>query len=127
MMNKKSTLVFGDILVIAILTVIGFASHGEGSISFTPRMGATFFPVLASWFLLAPWFGLFDKSTVASFKFLWRVPLAMLFVAPLASILRAALLGSAAVPLFTLILAFTTALGMFTWRVVYLVLSKKQA
>jgi len=118
-MNKKTKLIFGDILTIAILTFIGFASHGETDLSFIPRMGTTFLPVLISWFLLAPWFGLFDEDLTADSKLPWRVPLAMLLAAPLAAVLRATLLGSAALPLFTIILGTSFGLGMLLWRMVY--------
>jgi hypothetical protein len=125
-MNKQNILILGDILTISFLTVIGFATHGEIGISFIPRMGTTFFPVLVSWFLLAPWFGLLDEKITTNTKLLWRVPLVMLFAAPLATVLRAALLGSAALPLFTLILGSTFALGMVIWRAVYGLVLKRQ-
>jgi hypothetical protein len=118
-MNKKNILILGDILAIAVLTIIGFATHGEAGISFVPRMGTTFFPVLVGWFLLAPWFGLFDENITANTRFLWRVPLVMLFAAPFATVMRAAMFGSAALPLFTLILGSTFALGLLIWRAVY--------
>jgi hypothetical protein len=118
-MNKKMLLIVGDILAIAVITFIGFASHGEGNISFLPRMATTFFPVLTGWFLLAPWFGLFDENVISTSRSLWRIPLAMLFAAPLASTLRAALLGTTTLPIFTLILAFTSTLGVSAWRVAH--------
>lgn len=127
MKNNKTTLVVGDLIAIALVTVIGFATHGETGISFLPRMAASFFPVSVSWFLLAPWFGLFDEQVIADPKLLWRVPLVMLFAAPLAVILRAALLGAAALPLFTLILGLTSAFGMLIWRALYLFLQKRTA
>ena len=119
MLTKKSTLLLGDTLVIAILTFIGFATHGEGDVSFIPRMATTFVPLLLGWFLLAPWFGLFDEQVVSNPKLLWRVLLAMFFVAPLATILRSALLHSAALPIFTLILGSTNGLGIWIWRGIY--------
>jgi len=121
---KNSVLVSGDVITIAVLTFIGFASHGESDISFLPRMGTTFLPVLTGWFLLAPWFGIFDKEMIASPKSLWRVPLAMLLAAPLASVLRAALLKSTALPMFTLILGSSLAFGMFVWRSAHFVIIK---
>ena len=113
----KTRLILGDMLAIAILTIIGFASHGETNPSFIPRMGTTFFPVLVGWFLLAPWFGLLDPASVTEARLLWRIPLAMLFAAPFAAIIRAALLGSSAAPLFTAIIGCSFALGMMLWRV----------
>jgi hypothetical protein len=91
-MNKKQTLIIGDVITFAILTYIGFASHGEGELALLPRMGTTLFPILFGWFLLAPWFGLFHENvTTTQQDLVLRAPLAMLFVAPLASILRSAL------------------------------------
>ncbi len=119
MKTSKTLLVAGDALALAILTVIGFASHGETDISFVPRMSTTFIPLLAGWFLLAPWFGLFDPEILSDPKQLWRPALAMVFAAPLATTLRAALLNSAVLPLFTLILGGSSAIGMVVWRGLY--------
>ena len=119
-MNKsKRTLIMGDALALAIITVIGFASHGETAISFVPRMFTTFIPLVVSWFLIAPWLGTFDAQITSNLKQIWRPPLAMLLAAPMVSFLRAALLNSTALPLFTLILGGSAALGMFIWRGVY--------
>lgn len=125
MIAKKSTLIIGDIIAIAIMTYIGFASHGEGDISFFPRMGTTFFPVLIAWFLIAPWLGLFNEEVTANPKLLWRVLLVMLFSAPLASILRSTLLHSTALPIFTFILGITNGLALLLWRGIYILLPKK--
>ena len=54
-MNEKTRLILGDTLAIAILTVIGFASHAETGLSFIPRMGTTFFPLVIGWFLIVRW------------------------------------------------------------------------
>jgi hypothetical protein len=124
-MNQKTILILGDILAIAILTIIGFAMHGEADISFVPRMGTTFFPLLLSWFLIAPWFGLFDEQVRANTNLLWRIPLAMLLAAPLATILRSALLGNLAIPLFALILGGSNALGMLVWRWIYIFIARR--
>ncbi len=125
-MNKRTFLILGDLIAIAIVTVIGFATHGETGSSFLPRMAAAFFPVSVSWFLLSPWFGAFDEQVISDRKRLWRVPVAMLFAAPLAVILRAAMLGTNAIPVFALVLGSTSAFGMFLWRAIYLyALSRK--
>ncbi len=125
MLTKKFILITGDILVIAILTFIGFATHGEADVSFIPRMGAAFFPLVMGWFLIAPWLGLFDEPVVSNPKLLWRVLLAMLFVAPLATIMRSAFLHNAALPIFALVLGGTNGLGMLVWRGIYLLLAQR--
>jgi hypothetical protein len=124
---KKSTLVLigGDILALAVITVIGFASHGETDISFVPRMFTTFIPLVVGWFLIAPWLGLFNAQLTSDLKQLWRPPLAMLLAAPMSAILRAAMLGGVALPLFALILGGSAALGMLVWRRLYFLWDKK--
>ena len=125
MSKSKWILIAGDILALAIITFIGFATHGETDISFVPRMLTTFIPLLVSWFLIAPWLGLFDAQIISEPKQLWRPPLAMLLAAPMTAILRAMMLNSVALPLFTLILGGSAAIGMLVWRSLYLWWSKK--
>ena len=120
-MHKSTwTLITGDILALAIITVIGFASHGETDISFAPRMFTTFIPLVVSWFLIAPWLGLFNTQNISDPKQLWRPPLAMLLASPMATILRAVMLNGIALPLFALILGGSAALGMLVWRALFL-------
>ena len=118
-MSIQFFLVLGDVIVLALITVIGFASHGETGLSFLPRMLTTLIPLVVSWFLIAPWLGLFDAKITSETKQLWRPPLAMLLAAPMTSILRATLLNGVALPLFTLILGGSAALGVFVWRSVW--------
>lgn len=124
-MNKKSILTFGDIITLALLTVIGFATHGETGASFLPRMAAAFVPMAFGWFILAPWLGLFDETIVMAPKNLLRIPLAMLFVTPLAVILRAAWLNSAGLPIFALAFGGTNMIGMLVWRWLYIFIAKR--
>ena len=119
-MHKSTwTLIAGDILALGIITFIGFASHGETGLSFLPRMLTTFIPLVISWFLIAPWLRLFDRQVTSNVKQLWRPPLAMLLATPMTSILRATFLNSIALPLFTLILGGSAAIGMLVWRGVW--------
>ncbi|HET9910558.1 MAG TPA: DUF3054 domain-containing protein [Anaerolineales bacterium] len=122
---KKSILVLGDILAIAIVTFIGFASHSEADLSFLPRMAAVFFPLVISWFLLAPALGLFQQEITVNPKQLWRPAFAALFAGPLATVLRGFLLNAPVIPLFAAILSGTFALGMVIWRVLYFFLNRK--
>ncbi len=123
----KSPLIFlilGDILTLAAITVIGFATHGETGLAFFPRMLTTFIPLAVAWFITAPWFGLFNTEKPPR---IWLPIFAMMLAAPLTTILRAALLNSAALPLFTLILGSTSALGMFIWRLAAIFIFRKLA
>jgi len=125
-MTKQTTLVLGDISALAITTVIGFATHGETDLSFLPRMLTTFIPLVVGWFLIAPWLGLFDLQITSAPKQLWRPPLAMLLAAPMTAVLRAAMLNAVALPLFTLILGGSAALGMLIWRLVWYFLASNK-
>ncbi len=116
---NKPILVLGDILAITFVTFIGFATHGESGLSFLPRMAAAFFPLVAAWFLLAPWFGLFQDEVILAARQLWRPALAALFAAPLAAVLRGLILNAPIIPVFAVILGVTTALGMVIWRGLY--------
>ena len=116
---KKNILILGDVLAIALVTIIGFASHGEAGLAFLPRMAAAFFPLIIAWFLLAPWFGLFQDEIVHNGRQLWRPALTALFAAPLAAILRGLILNAPIIPVFALVLGGTTALGMVLWRGLY--------
>jgi hypothetical protein len=112
-------LVGGDILAILLVTIIGFATHGEADLSFLPRMAATFFPLTVAWFLLAPFLGLFQTEIVSDPRQLWRPAFAMFFAAPLAAVLRGFLLNAPIIPIFAVVLASTSAFGMLVWRWIF--------
>lgn len=118
-------LIAGDLLALAIITLIGFASHGEATVAFLPRMLTTFVPLSLAWFVTAPWLGCFDPGRVGVPRQLWRPVLAMLMAAPLTGVLRAAWLGGVVLPLFVLILGASAALGMLVWRSLYLLLIRR--
>ena len=125
MMKSKQFLIAGDILAIAIVTVIGFATHGEADMSFLPRMLAAFIPLTVAWFLIAPWFGLFQPGITSNLRQLWRPVFAMLFAGPFAVVLRGLILNAPIIPIFAVVLAATSAFGMLVWRGIYLPLSRK--
>ena len=119
MPRLKLILVLGDLLAFALITLIGFASHGELAESFLARAAALYVPLCASWFLLAPWFGLLDPSVCSQPRQLWRVPLAMLWVAPLSAMVRGLLLNAPIQPIFVVVLIFTSSLALLLWRGLY--------
>lgn len=117
---NKYILIVGDILAILLTTFIGFATHGEMGLSFLPRMAATFFPLIIAWFLLSALLGLFQREIASSPRQLWRPVLAMIFAAPMATVLRGLLLNAPIIPIFAVVLGATSALGMLVWRGIYL-------
>jgi hypothetical protein len=121
---NRSILIVGDTLAILITTLIGFATHDELGMAFVGRMSAAFFPLLIAWFLLAPFLGLFQEKTVSDPKQLWRPVFAMLFAAPFAAVLRGFILNAPIIPIFALVLASTSALGILVWRAILYFVSR---
>lgn len=119
------TLIVGDVLVILILTVAGFASHGETDWAYLSRMAAVFFPMLFCWFWLASMLGLFDMELISMPRTLWRVIFAGVFATPLAAVIRAVLLNEAILPVFVLVLMTVHSLGLLIWRGIYLLRLKR--
>ena len=124
MTMRQWVLYAGDLLAIALVTFIGFTTHGEAGVSFVPRMAALYFPLSISWFLLTPALRLFDRKVTLDPKQLWRPALAMIFAAPMAAVLRGFLLNAPVIPIFAAVLAGTSALGMVIWRLIWYSLAK---
>lgn len=125
-MNKKSTLIIGDIVIIAIVTVIGFVTHDEFALQFLPRMAAMFFPLVAAWLVLALWVGLFEAQTGFKRQLLWQIPLAVIFAVPLAFIVRGLILsGMPVVPIVAVVFIAITAIALIIWRYVHFLFLKK--
>jgi hypothetical protein len=118
-MKTTSILILGDIITLALITLIGFANHNELRLFPINRMLATFLPLLAGWFLISPWLGLFKVEITSNPRQLWRPALAMLLAAPLAGLLRALMLNSVVIPLFVLVLGGSAVLGMLIWRTLW--------
>ena len=114
-----ATLVIGDALTILVVTILGFASHGTLD-SAGIRLLTTFFPLLIGWLAVAPFFGLFTQEYTFNRKQLWRPVYVMLIIAPLASWLRAVMLGAPILPQFVAIIGLFSALAMFLWRAAFL-------
>ena len=122
---KNKILILGDTLAIAIITLIGFATHGETELSFLPRMAVVFFPLTITWFVLAPSLGLFRDEIIHNGRQLWRPALTALFTAPFAAVLRGLFLNAPIIPVFALVLGATCAVGMSIWRAIYFWATRK--
>ena len=119
-MGKIPTnLVAGDVLAISVVTIIGFATHGEAGAALLPRMLTTFAPLTLGWFLIAPFLGLFNPEITSAPRQLWRPALAMIFAGPLAALLRAVLLNTVVIPIFGIVLSGSAGLGMLLWRALW--------
>ena len=124
-MRNRTILILGDLIALGVITLTGFATHGEMGMSYLPRMAAAFFPISAGWFLLAPWFGLFRDEIVTNARQLWRPALVLCFAGPLAALLRGIILSSSVIPVFVVVLSVTSALGLIVWRALYHLLNRQ--
>jgi hypothetical protein len=112
-------LVLGDLAAIAVVTLIGFATHGETGVALLPRMLSTFVPLVLGWFLAAPFLGLFKPDVTSNAGQLWRPLVAMLLAGPFAALLRAFWLNTVVIPIFGVVLSATAGLGLLVWRTLW--------
>lgn len=122
-MNKS--ILLGDAAALALTTTAGFATHGETDLSFLPRFLAIYLPLTLAWILLASPLQLFRPVIASTLKQIWRVPLVMLFAAPLAVAVRSLILQTDIVPIFIVALGGTSALGIMLWRIAYHLFNRK--
>lgn len=114
----RTALIAGDILVFALVTMFGFASHNElGSAG--GRMLTTFIPLLASWFLIAPFVGVYKMEYVLEPRQLWRPFWAMVLAGPMAGWLRGVWLDQVILPVFVVVIGGVSALAILSWRALF--------
>jgi hypothetical protein len=123
---KRFRLWIGDLLAWFVLTLLGFASHGELSFSAAPRMLATFIPLLVAWYPLALLLDLLARPRF-SLAYLLRLNLAIIYTVSLAVLLRAAWLRSAVPPIFAFVLSLTSMAGITFWRFLYVVFTRRSS
>ena len=118
-------LVVGDLITLTLVTVIGFASHGEAA-SAGARMLTTWIPLTVAWFLIAPFIGVYDLERATEYRQLWRPFWAMVIAGPMAAWLRSVILGlishnglnTPILPIFVVVLGGFAALAMLAWRAI---------
>jgi hypothetical protein len=125
MKKDQINLILGDILSLAVVTILGFVTHGEGGPEYLPRMAAAFLPLMVAWLILAPWFELFDLQKVFNLKMAGRMTLAVVFAAPLALVFRGLFLNAPIIPIFAVVFTLTSAFGLAVWRVIHILFIKK--
>jgi len=116
--KKLAWLIFGDVITLCLVTVFGFATHGTLATSGL-RVLSTLIPLIASWFLLAPFVGVYNLGWTANLRQLWRPFWAMILAAPFAAWMRGVLLGTAILPIFVVVLGGISALAILAWRIIY--------
>lgn len=124
-MKNRNILILGDILALAIVTIIGFITHGEGGLEYLPRMVAAFLPLVIAWLVIAPWFEVLDPQISFNLKILGRIALALVFAAPLALVFRGLLLHAPIIPIFAVVFTITSTFGLIIWRTIYFLFAQR--
>lgn len=112
-------LVLGDTIAYALITIIGFSSHGLLEASAILRILATFLPFYGSWVLFAFWGGVSRPAKDHSRRWLLRSGICAVLSAPFAATLRGFWLGSPILPTFVLVMAGVSAFGIMMWRLLF--------
>lgn len=115
---NRFVLIAGDIITLAVVTVIGFASHGTANTA-GARMLTTFIPLVVAWFLVAPFLNVYKSEYVLDGLQLWRPVWAMVLAAPMAAWLRGVMLSSPVMPIFVVILGGASVAGILIWRALF--------
>lgn len=122
---NRSVLITGDAAAIALIIITGFVTHDRVESGFLPRAAALSIPLMIVWFVLASKIRLFDPDIVLNPRQLWRPAVAMIASAPLAIVIRAAVLSAEVTPIFMIVLGLVSALGITAWRVLFLRYSRR--
>jgi hypothetical protein len=122
--QRLALLIGGDLLVLLLFTWVGRSSHSLSGTDIFAGL-ATAAPFIISWFLIAPWFGLFQVEVSQTWrKLVPRLLLVWLIGGPLAGLLRALFLGrpipEGIVPTFVVITMIVASLFMLVWRLGYI-------
>lgn len=118
--RQQLILVSGDIVTLGLVTVFGFASHGEANTAGV-RMLTTFLPLVAAWLLVAPHLKVFEMQRVGDLRELWRPFWAMVLAGPMAAWLRGVLLNAPIIPVFVVVIGGVSAIALLAWRGLFLV------
>lgn len=116
--SSQLLLLIGDLIILLLVTLFGFASHGTLGSAGT-RMLTTFVPLVIGWLLIAPHLGVFDPVKAVRWQDLWRPFWAAVLAAPFSAWLRGAMLGAPILPIFVVVMGGVTALSLLAWRAIY--------
>jgi hypothetical protein len=132
--TQRTILVAGDLITLALVTVFGFATHGEAGTAGL-RMLTTFAPLAIAWFFVAPFFGVYESQRAAEYRQLWRPFWAMIVAGPMAVWLRSVVLGivnnnglnTPILPVFVVVLGGFAALAILAWRLIAAVFLRRMS
>ncbi len=113
--RTQRTALTGDLLVLVLLTVAGFATHL--TLDAFGRMIVTALAGLAAWAAVAPFLGVYNEATLTQPGSIWRVGWAWLLAAPLAIFLRAVVLDRDIPWQFVLVTILVNGFVLVAWRI----------
>lgn len=114
--RPRLLLALGDLMVVALTVVAGFAQHGVLAGAGAARLAATVVPFAAAWFASAAGLGCFDSYRTSTWRDLWRPLLAAILSAPLGAVLRGLWLGAPVIPVFAIVMGAVLGAAMTAWR-----------
>lgn len=129
--KQIALLAVGDLLALLLFVWIGRRSHALSIMDVT-AVFKTAAPFIIGWFVVTPWFGLFQAEVNQSWqKLLPRLLLAWVVIGgPLSLILRTLFLGrpllTGIIPMFALITMVVTTLFFIIWRLGYVWWNNRQ-
>jgi len=115
--HQQKLVVWGDITVLVLLTVSGFATHL--TLDALGRMAVTLLGSVIAWVAVAPTLGVYREAVLTNPRSVWRVGWAAVLAAPLATFLRGMALNRDIPWVFVLVTMGTSALGLLLWRTAY--------
>jgi FlaA1/EpsC-like NDP-sugar epimerase len=113
----QRTVIAGDVVVLVLLTVAGFAAHV--TLDALGRMVVTTAAALLAWGAVAPFMGIYSEAVIADPRAVWRVGWAWLLAAPLATFLRGVALDRDIPWQFILVTILLNGFALVAWRVVH--------
>lgn len=115
--TRQKAVIVGDVVVLVMLTVVGFATHL--TLDAFGRMIITAVAALLAWVAVAPFVGVYTEEVISDPRSVWRVGWAWLLAAPLATFLRGAALDRDIPWVFVLVTIVTNGFALVAWRIGY--------
>lgn len=115
--RTQRNVLIGDVAVLLLLTVGGFAAHH--TLDAFGRMIVTSVAALLAWAAVAPFLRVYNEAVIADPRALWRVAWAWLLAAPLATFLRGMALDSDIPWLFILVTMGINGFALIAWRIIF--------
>lgn len=124
-LRRLLILLVGDVTVITLVTLSGFAGHGTLSTAGT-RVISTFLSFFLAWFLVAPFLGSYDVMQKSELHQLWRPFWSMIIAAPMGAFLRGIWQNQPILPTFVLVMGGISSMVILAWRAVYWFLDNRK-